>query len=87
MGASWYENPKVTELHMKALATTDKKERAKLYQEAQRIELQDASHIWVHQLNYRNAVSKDLGGIEESFSPYGGLRRFREIYFKSEWKK
>lgn len=85
MGASWYENPKVTELHMKALATPDKKEREKLYQEAQRIELQDASHIWVQQMNYHNAVNKDIGGLD-SFSPYGGLQRFRELYFKSEWK-
>ncbi len=50
MGASWYNNPKVTELHNKAPAITDLEERVKLYQEAQRIALQDASHIWVHQL-------------------------------------
>lgn len=84
-GASWYENPKVTELHMKALATPDQEKRIRLYQEAQRIELQDASHIWVQQINYHTAVDKDLGGLE-NFSPYGGLQEFREIYFKSEWE-
>ena len=84
-GASWYENPKVTELHMKALAVPDKEERIKLYQKAQRIELQDAGHIWVHQLNYHNAVNKDIGGLE-NFSPCVGLQEFRLLYFKSEWK-
>jgi len=85
MGAAWYNNPKVTELHKEALRTTDKEERVKLYQEAQRINLQDASHIWVHQLNYHNAVSKELGGVE-NFCAYGWLMDFRNIYFKSEWE-
>jgi peptide/nickel transport system substrate-binding protein len=84
MGASWYENPEVTELHMKALSITNIKEKAKLYQQAQRIELQDASHIWVHQMNYHNALHKDIGGLE-NYSPYGCFQMFRELYFKSEW--
>ncbi|TET13089.1 ABC transporter substrate-binding protein [Candidatus Aerophobetes bacterium] len=84
-GGSWYENPKITELHKKALATPDKEERIKLYQEAQRIELQDASHIWLMQVNYHNAVNKDVAGLE-NYSPYGRLQELREFYFKSEWE-
>jgi len=85
MGTSWYENPKIEEMHMKALATPNKEERIELYKQAQRIELQDASHVWVSQWNYHNALNKDIGGLE-NYSPYGALQEFREIYFKSEWK-
>ena len=84
-GAAWYNNPKVTELHKEALRTTDKEERVKLYQEAQRINLQDASHIWVQQFNFHNAVSKELGGME-NFCAYGALMYFTQLYFKSEWE-
>ena len=34
MGASWYNNPKVTELYNKASTITDLEERVKLYQKA-----------------------------------------------------
>ena len=84
-GAAWYENPKVTELQMKALATTDEEERIKLYQESQRIVLQDAPIIFLGQYNYQNALNKDIGGVD-SFCPYGGLMTLRDLYFKSEWE-
>jgi len=84
-GAAHYNNPKVTELHKEALRTTDEEERIKLYQEAQRINLQDASHIWVCQLNIHLAVNKELGGMENQ-CPYGFLLNFRNMYFNSEWE-
>ncbi len=85
IGASWYENPTVSKLHLQALEITDEGQRAKLYQEAQRIVLQEAGLMPIAQANYYNALNKDVGGAE-NFCPYGGLQEFRRLYFKSEWE-
>jgi peptide/nickel transport system substrate-binding protein len=64
MSASWYENPKVTELLDKARRTVDMEERYKLYGEVQRIVTEDAALLFIINPMHRIAFRDHVKGYE-----------------------
>lgn len=65
--ASRYSNPKVDEIILKARAETNEEKRVKLYQEAEKLILEDAGAIPVVFYAHRHVVSERVRGIV--FSP------------------
>lgn len=59
---AFYSNPKVDELIRKAAAGTDQKEREALYQEAQKITVEEAPYILLFQRNYQFAMRDNVKG-------------------------
>ena len=59
---AFYENPKVTELINKALATVDQKEREQLYIDAQKITNEDAPYVNLFQKNDIFAMRSSVQG-------------------------
>ncbi len=59
---AFYSNPKVDELIRKAASETDQKQRETLYQEAQKIVVEEAPYILLFQRNYQFAMRDDVKG-------------------------
>jgi peptide/nickel transport system substrate-binding protein len=59
---AFYSNPKVDDLIRKAASGTDQKEREALYQEAQKITVEEAPYILLFQRNYQFAMRDDVKG-------------------------
>jgi peptide/nickel transport system substrate-binding protein len=78
--AHHYKNPKVDALLDKALASTDQDERAKLYEEATRIVVEDAPGLWIYNTKWYGPYSKNLEGIV--FCPIGNAQEMRTAYYK-----
>ncbi len=78
--AHHYKNPKVDALLDKALAITDKVERAKLYEEVTRIVVEDAPGLWIYNTKWYGPYSKKLQGIE--FCPIGSAQEMRTAYYE-----
>lgn len=78
--AHHYKNPKVDELLDKALQSTDQAERAKYYQEATRIVVQDAPGLWIYNTKWFGPYSKKLQGIV--FCPIGNAQEMRTAYYE-----
>jgi peptide/nickel transport system substrate-binding protein len=75
-----YSNPKVDELIAKAAASSDVKERAKLYQEAQRLVTEDAPAVWINFPTDRKAMRSSVQGYEN----FGDYRmRLYDVWKKS----
>ena len=67
-----YSNPKVDEALAKGRETFDLKERAKYYEEVQRLVWDDAAYIWVFLRQNVLGVRKGVSGIESL--PTGDVR-------------
>jgi peptide/nickel transport system substrate-binding protein len=77
--AAHYSNPKVDELLDKALRSTDKAERAGLYEAATRIVVDEAAGMWIYNTKWYGPYAKNLEGIE--FCPIGSAQEMRTAYF------
>jgi len=60
---AFYKNDKVDELVRKAATTNDQAEREKLYQEAQKIVIEEAPYIYLYQKDFLLPVSKRVKGF------------------------
>lgn len=60
---SFYSNPKVDKLIRTAAKVTDKSERTKLYQEAQRIVVNDPPYIYLYQKHFRLPIRSNIKGL------------------------
>ena len=78
--ASHYKNPKVDELLDKALASTKQEERAKFYEEATRIVVDDAAGLWIYNTKWYGPYSNKLKGIV--FCPIGNAQEMRTAYYE-----
>lgn len=67
--SSWYQNDKVDELLRKARAETERDKRAKAYEEASRIIVDDAADIWIYNTVQLRGLSDKVKGYK--FSPVG----------------
>jgi peptide/nickel transport system substrate-binding protein len=79
--ASHYKNPKVDDLLEKALRSTDQAERAKLYEEATRIVVDEAAGLWIYNTKWYGPYSSKLKGIV--FCPIGSAQEMRTAYYDS----
>jgi len=60
---AFYKNDKVDELVRKAATTNDQAEREKLYQEAQKIVIDEAPYIYLYQKDFLLPISKRVKGF------------------------
>ncbi|WNC16098.1 ABC transporter substrate-binding protein [Brevibacillus brevis] len=60
---AFYKNDKVDELVRKAASVNDKAEREKLYQEAQKIVIDEAPYLYLYQKDFLLPVSKSVKGF------------------------
>jgi peptide/nickel transport system substrate-binding protein len=79
--AAHYKNPKVDELLDRALRSTDRAERASLYEAATRIVVDEAAGMWIYNTKWYGPYAKALTGIE--FCPIGSAQEMRTAYFAS----
>ncbi len=64
---SFYENREVDALLQAALKTTDQAERARSYQQAQKVVIDEAAYVYLFQKNYQLAMNKEVKGF--TFNP------------------
>ena len=79
--ASHYKNPKVDDLLEKALRSTVQADRAKMYEEATRIVVDDAAGLWIYNTKWYGPYSSKLKGIV--FCPIGSAQEMRTAYYES----
>jgi len=79
--ASHYKNPKVDDLLEKALRSTVQADRAKMYEEATRIVVDDAAGLWIYNTKWYGPYSAKLKGIV--FCPIGSAQEMRTAYYES----
>jgi ABC-type transport system substrate-binding protein len=79
--AGHYQNPKVDALLDKALALSDRSERAKLYEEVTRIVVDEAAGLWIYNTKWYGPYSNRLKGIV--FCPIGSAQEMRTAYYES----
>jgi len=60
---SFYSNPEVDKLVREAASLTDQKQRTKLYQQAQKIVINDAAYVYLYQKNSQVALRKVVQGF------------------------
>jgi peptide/nickel transport system substrate-binding protein len=73
--SSWYKNPNVDELLRSARSNANREERAKLYQQAARILVEDAPDIWVYNTVELRGMRARVKGFK--FSPVGSGSELR----------
>jgi peptide/nickel transport system substrate-binding protein len=78
--AAHYKNSKVDALLDKALSLTDQAERAKLYEEATRIVVDEAAGLWIYNTKWYGPYSNKLKGIV--FCPIGSAQEMRTAYYE-----
>ncbi|MFO7266063.1 MAG: ABC transporter substrate-binding protein [Limnochordales bacterium] len=59
---SFYSNPVVDDLIRRAAVSTDIEERTRLYQEAQRIVIEEAAYVYLYQKGYQVAMRDNVKG-------------------------
>ena len=64
---AFYSNPQVDSLIRKAAVVTDQTQRAQLYQQAQKIVVEDAPYVYLYQTNFLLPVRSSVTGFE--FNP------------------
>ena len=77
---SFYKNPTVDALLDKALRSTSQAERAKLYEEATRIVVDEAAGLWIYNTKWYGPYTKNLQGIK--FCPIGSAQEMRTAYYE-----
>lgn len=60
---SFYKNAEVDKLVRQAASISDQKERTKLYQQAQKIAVDEAAYVYLYQTNYRTALRDNVKGF------------------------
>jgi peptide/nickel transport system substrate-binding protein len=80
--SSWYKNDDVDKLLRDARRNTNREERAKDYQEAARLVVDDATDIWVYNTVQLRGLSKRLQGFH--FNPVNNGSEIRTMYLKNE---
>lgn len=60
---AFYDNPKVDDLVRKAARVTDKAERTKLYQQAQKIVVENPPYVYLYQKHFRLPIRSDVKGL------------------------
>ncbi len=78
--AHHYKNPKVDALLDKAVEATDQAVRAKYYEEAVRIVVDDAPGLWIYNTKWYGPYSKNLAGVV--FCPIGNGLEMRTAYYE-----
>jgi peptide/nickel transport system substrate-binding protein len=73
--SAWYKNPKVDELLRSARANPNRDERAKMYQDAAKLVVEDAADIWVYNTVELRGTSARLKNF--TFSPVGSGNELR----------
>jgi peptide/nickel transport system substrate-binding protein len=79
--ASHYKNAKVDDLLEKALRSTVQADRAKLYEDATRIVVDEAAGLWIYNTKWYGPYSSKLKGIV--FCPIGSAQEMRTAYYES----
>src|SRR5690606_402600 len=77
--SSRYTNTNVDTMLDKALKSTDQAERAELYEEAERIVVDEAPGIWIYNTKWYGPYAKNVEGIR--FCPIGNGQEMRWAYF------
>lgn len=77
-GNNGYSNPKVDKLLTDARSTLDNAKRKELYDQAQKILLDDVPFFWWYVKNNIDALTTDVQGYQQSFTG-------RRIFFKTSW--
>lgn len=75
-----YSNSQVSKLLTDARSTLDNAKRKELYDQAQKILLDDVPYFWWYVKNNIDALSNDVQGYQQSFTG-------RRIFFKTSWLK
>lgn len=76
--SSFYDNPKVDEMLVKALNVVNMDERKKLYEEASRLIVDDAASLWIYNTDWYGPFRKNIKGVK--FCPIGSGQECRWIY-------
>ena len=76
--SSWYKNPNVDELLRSARTNPNREERAKLYQQAARLVVDDAADIWVYNTVELRGMRARVMGFK--FSPVGSGSELRHMF-------
>ncbi len=79
---TWYSNPEVDALTEKARKITDIAERAKLYERAEDIILDEAPWICTYHAVNKVLLRKEVKGIRENITPLDTGTEFPQIDFK-----
>jgi peptide/nickel transport system substrate-binding protein len=79
--SAWYQNDQVDQLLRDARADTNHDERARMYEEAARIVVEDAADIWVYNTVELRGMNDRVEGYR--FSPVGSGSEFRYMSLKS----
>lgn len=79
--SSWYKNPQVDALLRQARSIIAQEERAKLYEAACRLVVEDAPDIWVYNTVEYVPLAKTVQGFR--FSPVGSGQEFWPVYFEA----
>lgn len=75
--SSWYKNPKVDDLLKQARTISNLEERKKLYEEADRIVVDDAADIWIYNTMWYGPYRRSVKGLR--FCPIGNGQECRWI--------
>lgn len=66
---TFYQNPEVDALIEEARSTVDEASRIEMYEELQRLLIEDAADVWVYQRHFLMAMSNEIAGF--SYQPAG----------------
>jgi peptide/nickel transport system substrate-binding protein len=77
---AFYSNPKIDELIEKGARTTDLNERLKIYQEAQKIIIDDAPANWIYVNKWSDFAKKDIQGVV-NWNGYG----IGTVQYMNQW--
>ncbi len=75
-----YSNPKVDELFKQATIENDPVKRGAQYKEAQKLMVEDAVHVWVHEMQFANVYNKKFKNLVTS--PLGVYGSFADAYME-----
>jgi peptide/nickel transport system substrate-binding protein len=78
--SSWYKNPRVDDLLERALKSRDQAERAKAYEDAAAIIVDEAASIWIYNTKEYGPFSKRVKGVR--FCPVGSGQEVRWMRFE-----
>jgi peptide/nickel transport system substrate-binding protein len=73
-----YSNPKVDELFKAATVENDPAKRGQQYKEAQKLIVEDAVHVWVHEMQFANVYNKKFKNLVTT--PLGVYSSFADAY-------
>jgi peptide/nickel transport system substrate-binding protein len=80
--SSWYKNDKVDKLLRDARRNTNREDRAKDYDKAARLVVDDATDIWVYNTVQLRGLSNRLQGFH--FNPVNNGSEIRTMYLKND---